>query len=104
MSETVYKIVDVNADNIDEIGLYCSRSKHKEEGYQRKLAWIKDRFKEGLEYRVLLVDEGRKDLAYRGMIEFMPGEKCWRGINAPDYMVIHCIWVIGRSIDRSNDK
>ena len=96
MSETVYKIVDVNADNIDEIGLYCSRSKHKEEGYQRKLAWIQDRFKEGLEYRVLLVDEGRKDLAYRGMIEFMPGKKCWRGINAPNYMVIHCIWVIGR--------
>ena len=96
MSEAMYKIVDVNADNVDEIDIYCSRSKHKEEGYQRKLAWIKDRFEEGLEYRVLLVDEGRKDLAYRGMIEFMPGEKCWRGINAPNYMVIHCIWVIGR--------
>ena len=72
MSQPSYRIVDVNADNIDDIGMYCSRSKQKEEGYQRKLAWIKDRFKEGLEYRVLLVDEGKKDLAYRGMIEFMP--------------------------------
>lgn len=96
MPKPSYRIVDVNADNIDDVGMYCSRSKQKEEGYQRKLAWIKKRFKEGLEYRVLLVDEGKKDLAYRGMIEFMPGEKCWRGINAPNYMVIHCIWVIGR--------
>ena len=96
MSLPKFQIVKVNAGNIDDIGLYCSRSKHKEEGYRRKTAWIKDRFKEGIEYRVLLVDEGRKDLAYRGMIEFMPGEKCWRGIDAPNYMVIHCIWVIGR--------
>jgi GNAT superfamily N-acetyltransferase len=96
MPQPSYRIVAVNADNIDDIGLYCSRSKRKEEGYQRKLAWIKDRFREGLEYRVLLVDEGRKDLAYRGMIEFMPGEKCWREINAPNYMVIHCMWVVGR--------
>ncbi|MGD2066934.1 MAG: GNAT family N-acetyltransferase [Candidatus Bathyarchaeota archaeon] len=91
-----YKIVAVNADNIDDVGLYCSRSKSKEMGYQKKLAWIKERFNEGLEYRVLLVDEGRKDMAYRGMIEFMPRTKCWRGIDAPNYMVIHCIWVIGR--------
>ena len=96
MSKHTYRIVEVDAENIDDIGLYCSRSKQKEEGYQRKVTWIKDRFKEGLEYRVLLVDEGRKDLAYRGMIEFMPGKHCWRGINAPQYMVIHCIWVIGR--------
>jgi L-amino acid N-acyltransferase YncA len=91
-----YQIVAVNADNIDDVGLYCSRSKSKEMGYQKKLDWIKQRFSEGLEYRVLKVDEGRKDMAYRGMIEFMPGSKCWRGIDAINYMVIHCIWVIGR--------
>ena len=70
-----YRIVAVNADNVDDFGLYCSRSKSKEMGYQKKLAWIKQRFDEGLEYRVLLVDEGKKDMAYRGMIEFTPGEK-----------------------------
>jgi GNAT superfamily N-acetyltransferase len=83
-------------ENIDQIGLYCSRSKHKEPGYQNKLRWIKDRFQECLEYYVLLVDEGRKNLAYRGMIEYMPAELCWRGIDAPGYMAIHCLWVIGR--------
>jgi GNAT superfamily N-acetyltransferase len=95
-----YRIVTVNADNVDDFGLYCSRSKSKEMGYKKKLAWIKQRFGEGLEYRVLLVDEGKKDMAYRGMIEFMLGDKCWRGIDAPNYMVIHCIWVIGRHKNR----
>lgn len=91
-----YCIQEVSAENIDQVGLYCSRSKHKEPGYQNKLKWIKERFQEGLEYHVLRVDEGRKDLAYRGMIEFIPAEMCWRGINAPGYMAIHCLWVVGR--------
>jgi GNAT superfamily N-acetyltransferase len=91
-----YKIVEVTENNLDEVGLYCSRSKYKEKGYQNKLKWVRERFKEGLEYHVLLVDEGRKDLAYRGMIEYMPAEMCWRGINAPGYMAIHCLWVVGR--------
>jgi len=85
---TTFKIVEVTSDNLDEIGLYCSRSKHKEQGYQKKLEWARERFKEGLEYHVLLVDEGRKDMAYRGMIEYIPAENCWRGINAPGYMAI----------------
>jgi len=97
-----YRIVAVNASNVDDFGLYCSQSKSKEMGYQKKLAWIKQRFSEGLEYRVLLVDEGKKDMAYRGMIEFMPGDKCWRGIDAANYMVIHCIWVIGRHKNRGH--
>jgi GNAT superfamily N-acetyltransferase len=94
--EPSFKIEKVTAENIDEIGLYCSRSKYKEKGYQNKFSWVKKRFEDGLEYHVLLVDEGRKDMAYRGMIEYMPAEKCWRGINAPGYMVVHCLWVIGR--------
>jgi len=57
---------------------------------------LRARFTEGLEYYVLRVDEGRKEFAYRGMVEFMPGDVCWKGIDAPNYMVIHCIWVVGR--------
>lgn len=91
-----FRIQEVTAKNLDEVGLFCSRSKPKAEGYQAKLDWIRERFKEGMEYHVLRVDEGRRDLAYRGMIEYMPGEVCWRGVEAPSYMVIHCLWVVGR--------
>ena len=76
MTNPVFQIVEVNKENVDEVGLYCSQSKAKERGYRQKLAWVKERFNEGLEYRVLLVDEGSKELSYRGMIEYMPGEKC----------------------------
>lgn len=96
MSNPVYLIEEVTSENLDEIGLFCSRSKLKAEGYQSKLRWIRERFKEGLEYYVLRVDEGRKDMAYRGMIEYMPGNACWKGVDAPNYMVIHCLWVVGR--------
>ena len=43
-----YNIVEVTAENLDEVGLYCSRSKYKGEGYQKKLEWIRERFKEEL--------------------------------------------------------
>ncbi len=96
MDAPVFRIEEVTSENLDSTGLFCSRSKPKADGYQAKLRWIKERFTEGLEYHVLRVDEGRKDLAYRGMIEYMPGNVCWRGVNAPNYMVIHCLWVVGR--------
>ena len=77
-----YFIQKVTAENLDEVGLFCSRSKRKDAGYQAKLSWIRDRFEEGLEYYVLRVDEGRKEMAYRGMVEYMPGKLCWRGVDA----------------------
>jgi len=90
-----YEIIDVNLKNLNQIGLFCHQSKKKQEGYQSKIEWIKERFSEGLKYKMLKVDEGNK-LAYRGFIEYIPGEFNWRGIRADNFMVIHCIWVIGR--------
>jgi GNAT superfamily N-acetyltransferase len=58
---------------------------------------VKDRFKEGLRIKLLLVNEGsRGGFTSRGFIEYIPGEYCWRGIDAEGYMVIHCIWVVGK--------
>ncbi|MFX1601294.1 MAG: GNAT family N-acetyltransferase, partial [Promethearchaeota archaeon] len=67
----------------------------KEVGYQNKVKWIKERFKEGLKYKLLLVKEGERETS-RGFIEYIPGEYTWRGIQADGWMVIHCIWVIGK--------
>jgi hypothetical protein len=84
--------------------LYCSRSKYKEKGYQNKQNWVKKRFDKGLKYHVLRVDEGIDKLAYRRMIEYMQADRCWRGINAPGYMAIHCLWVIGRHKKKGYDS
>ncbi len=96
MARPAFKIIEVTQDNVED--MYCSRSKRKENGYQNKAKWIRERFKEGLRYWSLLVDEHKKGgrYSYRGMIEAMPGEKCWRGVDAPKFMVIHCIWVVGK--------
>lgn len=33
----------------------------------------------------------------RGFSEYIPGESAWRAVNASGYMVIHCIWSVGKS-------
>jgi GNAT superfamily N-acetyltransferase len=96
--EIAYKIVDVSTENIDACGLLCFQSKKNTEGYRRKVEWVKQRFNEGLRIKLLLVDEGaRRGFRTRGFIEYIPGEYSWRGITADGYMVIHCIWVVGRA-------
>jgi GNAT superfamily N-acetyltransferase len=83
-------ILDVNETNVDSRGFFCYMSKKKSIGYQRKLAWLEDRFAEGLRIKIL-------ELPDRGFIEYIPGEYAWRTVDAKGYMFIHCLWVVGKS-------
>ncbi len=88
------EIITVTAENVEEYGFFCKMSARNGAAWQAKRAWLMDRFAEGLQLRLL--GEGE-----RGFIEFMPGAKCWRGIDgAEDFAVIHCLWVVGRSKGR----
>lgn len=84
------ELVDVNASNVERLGFFCYMSKRKAEGYRRKLDWLGERFAEGMRIRML-----PKPL--RGFIEYAPGESTWRALHADGYLVIHCVWVVGRS-------
>ena len=75
---------------------FCQKSKANGAGYQQKVSWFKERYKEGLRLKLLLVDEGKGVLVSRGFIEYIPAERGWRGVRAPGYILIHCIWVVGR--------
>ena len=86
------RVVDTDARTIEEHGL-CGCKGPSHEGRSRKLAWLRQRFAEGLRYKVLRSDDDR-DL---GMIEYMPGEHAWRPIEAPGYLVVHCIMVHSKS-------
>jgi hypothetical protein len=88
MKESI-RIIDTHAVNIHEYGM-CGYKNIKQEGYRRKIAWLKDRFSEGMKYKVLYSEE---DGAVGG-IEYIPGEYAWRPVEAPGYMVIHCIFII----------
>jgi ribosomal protein S18 acetylase RimI-like enzyme len=84
------EIITVDRSNIEETGFFCYMSKRKSEGFRRKLAWVKARFDEGLRIKMLKLPE-------RGFIEYIPGGKAWRALSAEGYMVIHCLWVVGKS-------
>lgn len=90
MNDTI-QIVTVDAANVAEQGFFCYKSKPKSEGYRRKLNWLEQRFAEGMKIKIL-IENGRSV----GFIEYIPGEYAWRSINANGYMVIHCLWVVGR--------
>jgi len=89
------RIVSVDADNVDEERFFCYKSKSKSEGYGRKLGWLEQRFSEGL--RIKIIYEGKRSF---GFIEYIPGEFAWRAVEAPNYLLIHCIWVVGRGKKR----
>lgn len=82
-------IVDADLASVAEYGLCgCKDSKHP--GYRQKLDWLRLRIREGLRIKVLL----SASVGAVGSIEYMPGEYAWRGIHAPGYMVIHCLFIL----------
>ncbi len=83
-----FSIASVNADNVEDLGFFCIKNK-KHPGYIAKLAWLQQRFEEGMRIKLILTREGKQ----AGFLEYIPGEYTWRVVHAPGYLVIHCIWV-----------
>ena len=81
-----YEIFDTNADNIDGCSL-CGNKNTKNLGRRRKANWLKERYAEGLRYKVLR-SEKFGDI---GMIEYAPGSHAWRPVEAEGYLVMHCL-------------
>ncbi|MFW9931051.1 MAG: GNAT family N-acetyltransferase [Candidatus Thorarchaeota archaeon] len=90
-----YEVIDITPENEAQYDLFCKKSKKKEEGYQSKLGWFQERYNEGMRMKVLFVNE-RGKMTSRGFIEYIPGEYAWRVVHAPNFMVIHCLWVVGQ--------
>ncbi|MHC4625510.1 MAG: GNAT family N-acetyltransferase [Planctomycetota bacterium] len=86
-----YQIIDTNADNIGGCSL-CGNKNANNLGLRRKRNWLKERYAEGLRYKVLR-SEKFGDI---GMIEYALGNHAWRPPEAEDYLVIHCLWVKGK--------
>ena len=82
------EIVDTTAENIRDYGI-CGYSNVKRPGYLEKIEWLKKRYTEGMKIKTLYTHEG----GTQGMIEYIPGEYCWRPVDARGYMFIHCIFV-----------
>lgn len=86
------RIVAVDTSNVAQEGFFCYKSKRESEGYRRKLEWLEGGLAEGMRIKILY--EGKRSV---GFIEYAPGEATWRAVNAEGYLVIHCLWVVGKA-------
>jgi hypothetical protein len=85
------KIIDTTPDNIHSYGM-CGYKNLKNEGYQRKIDWLKQHYKKGMKYKILFSEDDRAI----GGIEYLPGEFAWRPVEAKGFMFIHCIYIMPR--------
>jgi hypothetical protein len=82
------KIIDTNSKNILDYGV-CGYKDIKKPGYPEKINWLKNRYKEGMKIKILYSETD----GTQGMIEYIPGEYCWRPVEVKGFMFIHCLFV-----------
>jgi len=86
-----YEIIDTNAESIGGCS-FCGYKDANSLGHRRKTDWLKERYAEGLRFKVLR----SRRFGDIGMIEYALGNHAWRPVEAEGYLVIHCLMVNGR--------
>jgi GNAT superfamily N-acetyltransferase len=86
------EILPLTESDLGEVQMFCGHSPTYRRGYDAKTEWTRPRLREGLRYTLLKVNGYNA-----GMMEVIPGEYAWRGVEAKGYLFIHCFWVIGRN-------
>ena len=92
------RIIKLDDNNIADEHICCAISDKKcESGYNAKKEWLKEGFKDGYVFKKLNV---------RGkvFIEYVPAEKGWLPVDAPNYMLINCFWVSGKYKKQGHGK
>lgn len=85
-----YKLITLNKNNIQTEHICCAfTNKNCAEGYQAKKNWLQQQFEEGYTFK-------KFDIRGKVFIEYVPAEKGWVPIVAPNYLLINCFWVSGR--------
>jgi hypothetical protein len=87
------KIVEVSADNLAEHPQVICFINPKHELYHKKIDWLKEQFETGLRIKLLYLKSEKRPV---GLVEYVPGEHCWRSVDAKGYMFIHCLWTNGK--------
>jgi ribosomal protein S18 acetylase RimI-like enzyme len=82
--------ITLTLENVDQEHICCAISDKKGETcVSSKKSWLTERIPEGLVFTKL-------DQRGKVFIEYIPAEKAWCPIEAPDYMYINCFWVSGQ--------
>lgn len=84
------EFITLAQENIDTEHICCAFSDKKcKEGYEQKKEWIKKEIDNGFTFR-------RLNERAKVFIEYVPAEKGWAPIEAPNYLLINCFWVSGQ--------
>ena len=86
-------IIDITVDKIQDYPQIICFINPKHDLYNLKINWIKEQYEKGLKIKLLYIEGEKKPI---GFIEYIPGENCWRSVNAKGYMFIHCLWTNGK--------
>ena len=83
--------IQLDATNIDAQHICCAIGNDAENKRNANLKkeWMRSQFDNGLVFY-------RLDERGKVFIEYMPAEFCWKPVVAPNYLVIHCLWVSGQ--------
>ncbi len=92
-STTKWTVEQLTIENLGKYPLGCIKNP-KHIGYIGKKPWFEEMTEQGMITLILLDQDGKM----QGFLELIPGENCWRGIHARDYMVVHCIWVVSKKL------
>jgi GNAT superfamily N-acetyltransferase len=76
--------------NIDKEHICCAFSDKKcAKSYEAKKTWLKKELDNGYVFR-------RLDERAKVFIEYVPAEKAWIPVVAPNYLMLNCFWVSGQ--------
>lgn len=87
------QLIDVTPENFHEHPSAICFINPKHPQFQLKVDWFKNEHSNGLRIKLLYLEGEKKAIGY---IEYVPGEYCWRGVQAAGYIFIHCLWVNGK--------
>ncbi len=84
------RFITLTKENIDKEHICCAISDKKcAKGYEAKKSWLKKEFDNGYVFR-------RLDERAKVFIEYVPSERAWIPVEAPNYLMIGCFWVSGQ--------
>jgi len=84
------KFITLTKENIEKEHICCAFSDKKcKDSYELKKDWLKKEFDNGYVFR-------RLDERAKVFIEYVPAEKAWIPVVAPNYLMLNCFWVSGQ--------
>lgn len=89
------RVAEIDAENFDTL-LCCGVKSPTHPGRMKKRRWLEANAQCGLRAKTLLAPDGKP----AGYIEAVPGESAWRGVNAENYLFIHCVWIYAKKYQK----